>query len=225
MVLLRHAESVSNAEGRFAGWTDVPLTKAGVAEARSAAASIAAAGISFDVCYTSLLFRAIRTLWIVLEEMDRAWLPVVKSWRLNERHYGALQGRSKADTVSQEGESRVRGWHRGFNERPPALATDDPRHPRFDPRYATLHPDHIPSGESLADTGARVVPFWQQVVVPALQEGQDALVVAHGGSLRALIRHVCEACDGDLKDRSIPTGKPLLLELNGDMTVTAQRYL
>ena len=224
-MLLRHAESVANAQGRFAGWTDVPLTEAGVEEARAAAAAIAAAHVTFDACYTSLLFRAIRTLWIVLEEMDRAWLPVVKSWRLNERHYGALQGRSKADTAREEGESRVREWHRGFQARPRALPTDDPRHPRFDPRYQALDPDQVPNGESLADTVARVVPFWQDVVVPELHEGQDALVVAHGGSLRALIRHVCQICDDDLKELSMPTGKPLLLELDGDMTVTQQRYL
>ena len=225
VVLLRHAESVSNAEGRFAGWTDVRLTEAGVVQAREAAAAMVAADVTFDVCYTSLLFRAIRTLWIVLEESDRAWLPVVKTWRLNERHYGALQGHSKIDTARDKGESQVHQWHRGFHVRPPALDLDDPRHPRFDRRYSALRPEHVPNAESLADTVARVVPFWEEVVLPELRSGQNALVVAHGGSLRALIRHVCGVSEDEVKELAIPTGKPFLLELDGHMHLSGQRWL
>ncbi len=227
VVLLRHAESVSNAEGRFAGWTDVRLTEAGVVEAREAAAAIAAAGVTFDVCYTSLLFRAIRTLWIVLEEMDLAWLPVVKTWRLNERHFGALQGCSKADTIRTEGESQMLTWQRGFDTRPPALDLDDARHPRFDRRYASLSAEQVPTSESVADTVARVVPFWEDVVTPQLQSGHNALVVAHGGSLRALMRHVDGGSDSDndANELDIPTGKALLLELDSRMRLNGRRSL
>jgi 2,3-bisphosphoglycerate-dependent phosphoglycerate mutase len=219
VVLLRHAESVSNAEGRFAGWSDVRLTPAGTAEARAAAAAIEASGVTFDICYTSLLYRAIRTLSIVLEDLDLAWIPVVKTWRLNERHFGALQGRPKADAAREEGISRVLEWRQGYQVTPPALDFDDPRHPRLDRRYAGLPPEDIPTAESPAEIVARVGPFWREVLRPKLQSGQDALVVAHGGSLRALITHIGGVWDTDPAEMVIPTGKPFLLELNPELIV------
>ena len=220
VVLLRHAESVSNAEGRFAGWSDVRLTPAGRAEARAAAAAVAASGVTFDICYTSLLYRAIRTLSIVLEDLDLAWMPVVKTWRLNERHFGALQGRPKADAARQEATSQVLDWRRGFQVMPPALDFDDPRHPRFDRRYAGLPPEDIPTAESPAQIVARVGLFWRKVLRPTLQSGQDALVVAHGGSLRALITHIGGVWETDPAELVIPTGRPFLVELDHELTVT-----
>lgn len=220
VVLLRHAESVSNAEGRFAGWSDVRLTSAGRAEARAAASAVAASGVTFDICYTSLLYRAIRTLSIVLEDLDLAWIPVVKTWRLNERHFGALQGRQKADAAREAGISEVLDWRRGFQVKPPAIDVDDPRHPRRDRRYAALSPEDIPTAESPAELVARVEPFWQEVLRPTLQSGQDALVVAHGGSLRALMTHIGGPWDTDPAELVIPTGQPFLLELDPELVVT-----
>jgi 2,3-bisphosphoglycerate-dependent phosphoglycerate mutase len=225
VVLLRHGESEWNSEGRFTGWTDVPLTEHGRQEARRAGHLLRAAGYTFDEARTSVLKRAIRTLWIVLDEMDMMWIPVYRSWRLNERHYGALQGLNKKETAREYGQDQVLKWRRGYGVRPPALALDDERHPRCDPRYAQVKADELPSTESLKDTLERVLPYWNQVVGPAVQQGQKVLISAHGNSLRALVKYLDNISDDDIPTLNIPTGYPLVYELDDDLKAQRHYYL
>lgn len=225
LVILRHGQSEWNRENRFTGWTDVDLTAQGIEEGRRAGRFLREAGFSFDVAYTSLLKRAIRTLWLVLEELDMLWLPVEKAWRLNERHYGALQGLDKAEMVDRFGKEQVFLWRRSYSAQPPPLAPDDPRHPRFDPRYAQVDPADLPATESLENTLARVLPCWQRVIVPRLQAGERVLVVAHGNSLRALIKYLDGIPDQDVAGLSIPTGIPILYKLNERLEPARRTYI
>lgn len=225
LVLLRHGQSTWNLEKRFTGWTDVDLSEQGVREARSAGTLLRENNFDFDRCYTSLLTRAIRTLCIALEELDRRWLPVEKDWRLNERHYGDLQGKSKVETAKTHGEEQVHAWRRGYAVRPPALAEDDPRHPRFDPRYRNLPADKLPATESLADTVARVVPYYKESILPAMRNGERVLVAAHGNSLRALCMHLDSLDEEAVTQLNIPTGIPLVYSLDENLEVTGSRYL
>jgi len=225
LVLLRHGESEWNRANRFTGWTDVDLSAQGVEEARAAARLLLEAGFGFDIAYTSLLKRAIRTLWIVLDEMDLLWIPVEKSWRLNERHYGALQGLDKAETAARYGEAQVREWRRGYAVRPPALDPSDPRNPAREPRYAELAPEECPLGESLADTVARVIPFWEGTLRPAVAAGRRVLVSAHGNSIRALMKHLEQIPDGEIVGVNVPTGIPVVYELDRAMKPAGRRYL
>ncbi len=225
IVFLRHGESAWNRENRFTGWTDVDLTAAGVEEARSAGRLLKAEGLAFDIAHTSLLKRAIRTLWLALEEMDRAWLPVEKSWRMNERHYGALQGLNKAETAARFGEAQVLAWRRSYDTPPPALAAGDARDAAADPRYAGLARAEVPLTECLKDTVARVLPYWNGVIAPAVRAGRRVLVVAHGNSLRALVKHLDGVPDADIVGLNIPTGIPLLYELDAQLRPLGHRYL
>jgi 2,3-bisphosphoglycerate-dependent phosphoglycerate mutase len=225
LVLLRHGQSLWNLENRFTGWTDVDLSDSGIDEARRAADLLEGMGVRFDVAYTSVLKRAIRTLWIVLEDMDLMWLPVYRSWRLNERHYGALQGLNKKGAASEFGLEQVHAWRRSYDVRPPALDLDDPRHPRFDPRYAQLHPEELPRTECLQDTLKRVLPYWKEVIAPGLKEGQRVLVSAHGNSLRALIKYLDNLSDEEVTQLNIPTGYPLVYELDDDLRPKGHHYL
>ncbi|MGQ0430417.1 MAG: 2,3-diphosphoglycerate-dependent phosphoglycerate mutase [Gammaproteobacteria bacterium] len=223
LVLLRHGQSSWNQKNLFTGWTDVDLSPQGAAEARAAAALLRSEGLDFDVAFTSVLKRAIRTLWIMQDELDRMWVPVERDWRLNERHYGALQGLDKAQTVAKYGAGQVKVWRRGYDVPPPALAADDPRHPRFDPRYRHVDPTLLPATESLKDTLARVLPCWIGRIAPALAAGQDALVVAHGNSLRAMVKMLDGMSDGEIVEFNIPTGVPILYELDGRQRPVAPR--
>ncbi|MCA9954916.1 MAG: 2,3-diphosphoglycerate-dependent phosphoglycerate mutase [Anaerolineales bacterium] len=225
LVLLRHGQSIWNLENRFTGWTDVDLSEQGLAEAHQAGQQLAELGIHFDIAFTSLLKRAIRTLWLVLDEMDLMWLPVTRAWELNERHYGALQGLNKAETAQQAGPEQVHLWRRSFDVRPPALDWDDPRHPHHDPRYAALTAAQLPATESLQDTLKRVLPYWHEQIVPHLQRGQNVLVVAHGNSLRALVKHLDQLSDEAIAGLNIPTGIPLVYELDQDLAVQKRYYL
>jgi len=225
LVLVRHGQSIWNLENRFTGWTDVGLTEQGEAEAREAGRLLRAAGYVFDAAYTSVLKRAIKTLWIILEEIGLEWIPVYNSWRLNERHYGALQGLNKAEMAAQYGEEQVRLWRRSYDTPPPPLELDDPRHPRFDPRYAGLPLADLPSCESLQDTLRRVLPCWHEVLAPAMRAGQRVLVVAHGNSLRALVKYLDTISDADIIDLNIPTGVPLVYELDQDLRPLEHYYL
>lgn len=225
LVLLRHGESQWNLENRFTGWTDVDLSPNGLIEARRAGALLQAEGLDFDLCYTSVLRRAIRTLWTVLDEMDRMWLPVVHSWRLNERHYGTLQGLNKAETAAQYGEQQVLVWRRAYEIAPEPLPAGDPREAQGDPRYARLRPQDIPRTECLKDTVARVVPFWNESIAPAIKMGRKVLVTAHGNSLRALIKHLDGLSDEAIVDVNIPTARPLLYQLDADLRPIERRYL
>jgi 2,3-bisphosphoglycerate-dependent phosphoglycerate mutase len=225
LVLLRHGESVWNLENRFTGWTDVGLTDRGVAEAVSAGDLLTAAGIAPDVAFTSLLTRAILTLQTTLEVMDRSWIPVQRSWRLNERHYGALQGLDKAETAAEHGEEQVQIWRRSYAIPPPPLAPDDARHPRHDPRYRDLPPDVLPAAESLSDVVVRMLPYWHDAVAPALLAGRTPLVSAHGNSLRALVKHLDGISDEDIPALNIPTGVPRVYTLDGDLKVVSSEYL
>lgn len=225
LVLLRHGQSIWNLENRFTGWTDVDLSAQGLAEAHQAGQQLAELGIHFDMAFTSLLKRAIRTLWLVLDEMDLMWLPVVRAWELNERHYGALQGLNKAETAQQAGPDQVQLWRRSFAVRPPALDWDDPRHPHHDPRYAALTAAQLPATESLQDTLRRVLPYWHEQIVPHLQRGQNVLVVAHGNSLRALVKHLDQLSDEAIAGLNIPTGIPLVYELDQQLVVQQRYYL
>ncbi len=225
LVLLRHGQSTWNRDKRFTGWTDVDLSDRGVAEAHRAAELLTAHGIAPDWCCTSLLKRAIRTLWIVLDDLDRMWLPVDKSWRLNERHYGALQGRDKAGTARSAGAQQVHRWRRSYDVRPPALDASDERFPGHDPRYAALAPTDLPRTESLADTLARVLPYWSETVVPQLRAGRTVLVSAHGNSLRALVKHLDGISDDDIADLEIPTSVPLLYRLDAMLHPVDSHYL
>lgn len=225
LVLLRHGQSTWNLENRFTGWTDVDLSAAGREEARRAGQLLKAGGFTFDVTYTSVLKRAIRTLWIALDEMDMMWLPVVRTWCLNERHYGALQGLNKKETAEKFGQEQVHLWRRGYAIRPPALEEDDPRHPRFDPRYADLSPDERPATESLKDTLERVLPYWHETIAPRVEQGDRVLIAAHGNSLRALVKYLDDISDAEIPGLNIPTGFPLVYELDDELRPLRHYYL
>jgi 2,3-bisphosphoglycerate-dependent phosphoglycerate mutase len=225
LVLLRHGESIWNKENRFTGWIDVGLSDIGVQEAEEAGRLLKQEGFVFDVAYTSVLKRAIKTLWIALEGMDLMWLPIHHSWRLNERHYGALQGLNKAETVEKFGMEQVQIWRRSYSTPPPALTPDDPRYPGKDPRYADLSADELPLTECLEDVVARFLPHWQKVIAPAIQAGQRVLIAAHGNSLRALVKYLDKVSDQEIVSLNIPTGIPLVYELNDDLTPFKSRYL
>ncbi len=225
VVLLRHGESTWNKENRFTGWTDVGLSPRGVEEAAEAARWLAKEGFVFDVAFTSVLKRAIKTLWLVLEAMDQMWIPVHNSWRLNERHYGALQGLDKAETAAKYGEDQVKIWRRSYDTPPPALEPGDERDPARDARYAALVRDEQPLTECLKDTVARVVPYWEDTIVPAVQDGRRVIVAAHGNSLRALVKHLDGIGDQEIVEMNIPTGIPLVYELNAFMEATNRYYL
>lgn len=225
LVLLRHGESTWNKENRFTGWTDVDLSPVGVEEARAAGRQMLADGYDFDLAYTSVLKRAIRTLWLALDEMDRMWIPVYKTWRLNERHYGALQGLNKLETVQKHGEDQVKIWRRSYSIRPPALAPNDSRAPQRDPRYADLKPEEIPLTECLKDTVERVLPYWADAVAPAIRSGRRVLIASHGNSLRALVKYLDNVSDDEIVGLNIPTGIPLVYELNDDLTSIRHFYL
>ena len=225
LILLRHGESVWNQENLFTGWTDVDLSERGREESRQAGRSLKEQGCAFDLAYTSVLKRAIRTLWILLDEMDRMWTPVENDWRLNERHYGALQGLNKAETAGKYGEEQVKLWRRSYRVRPPELEPDDPRHPRFDARYDRLDRESLPAAECLKDTVERVLPFWQGTIAPALKGGKRPLVVAHGNSLRGLIKYLDQISDEDIVNLEIPTGRPLVYELDQELRPLRHYYL
>lgn len=225
LVMIRHGQSQWNLENRFTGWHDVPLTDQGIAEAHKAGQLLRDGGYSFDCAYTSVLQRAIRTLWIVLEEMQLVWIPEIKAWELNERHYGALQGLNKAETAAKHGEAQLHIWRRSFDTPPPPLGEDDERHPRFDPRYKGLTPAQLPGTESLKTTLDRVLPYWQAEIVPRVSRGENLIIAAHGNSLRALCKHLLKISNEDIVHLEIPTGNPLAFELNGDLSVKSCRYL
>jgi 2,3-bisphosphoglycerate-dependent phosphoglycerate mutase len=225
VVLLRHGESDWNRENRFTGWTDVDLSERGREEARAAGQLLRKEGYSFDYSFTSVLKRAIRTHWIVLDEMDLLWIPVQRSWRLNERHYGDLQGLNKAETAAKFGEDQVKVWRRSYDIPPPPLSRDDPRHPRFDPRYRDLSPAELPDTECLKDTVARFLPYWHETIAPAVTAGKKVLVAAHGNSLRALVKYLDNVSDRDIVELNIPTGIPLVYELGPDLTPLRHHYL
>jgi 2,3-bisphosphoglycerate-dependent phosphoglycerate mutase len=225
LVLIRHGESTWNLENRFTGWTDVELTPTGVAQAQEAGRLLKAAGYEFDVAYTSVLKRAIWTLWHTLDQMDRTWLPVVNDWRLNERHYGALQGLNKADMARQYGDEQVLIWRRSYDTPPPALEPTDPRGQRQDLRYAKLKPEQIPLTECLKDTVARVLPFWNEVLAPAIRGGQRLVIAAHGNSIRALVKYLDGISDADIVGLNIPNGIPLVYELDADLKPIKREYL
>jgi 2,3-bisphosphoglycerate-dependent phosphoglycerate mutase len=225
MVLLRHGESAWNLENRFTGWTDVDLSPRGVEEAHEAARLLKEGGYVFDVAYTSVLKRAIRTLWIVLEDMDLMWIPVHRSWRLNERHYGALQGLNKAETADRFGPQQVKIWRRSYGEPPPALTPEDERYPGHDPRYAGLGPSELPLTESLKDTVARFLPYWRETIAPDIRAGRRVLIAAHGNSLRALVKHLDGISEEDIVELNIPTGVPLVYELDAGLQPRRHYYL
>jgi len=225
LVLLRHGESTWNRENRFTGWTDVDLSDKGRDEARDAGRLMAAEKFEFDVAYTSVLKRAIRTLWMALDEMDLMWIPVHKSWRLNERHYGALQGLNKAETAAQHGEAQVKIWRRSYDIPPPALTPDDPRHPSRDRRYSGLTSAELPLTESLKDTVARFLPYWHESIAPDIRAGRKVLIAAHGNSLRALVKYLDNVPDDEIVELNIPTGIPLVYLLNDDLEPLQKFYL
>ncbi|MFO1455906.1 MAG: 2,3-diphosphoglycerate-dependent phosphoglycerate mutase [Steroidobacteraceae bacterium] len=225
LVLVRHGQSIWNQENLFTGWTDVDLSEQGRAEARSAGQEILREKIAIDCAFTSVLKRAIRTLWIILDETDRMWIPVERSWRLNERHYGALQGLNKAQTVEKHGEAQVKIWRRSYDIPPPPLATDDPRHPIHDVRYAGLDPALLPGTESLRETLARVLPLWETRIGPELAAGRNVMVAAHGNSLRAMVKMLDDVPESEIVELNIPTGVPLLYELDAKLKPLSSRYL
>jgi 2,3-bisphosphoglycerate-dependent phosphoglycerate mutase len=225
LILVRHGQSVWNVENLFTGWHDVDLSEQGRQEAAQAGRELLKEGIAMDIAFTSVLKRAIRTLWILLDEMDRMWVPVERSWRLNERHYGALQGLNKAQTVEKHGEAQVKIWRRSYDIPPPSLASDDQRHPRFDPRYADVAPTELPAAESLKDTLARVLPFWNSRIAPELRAGRNVLVAAHGNSLRAMVKMLDNVSEKEIVELNIPTGVPLLYDLDAQLRPRGSRYL
>jgi 2,3-bisphosphoglycerate-dependent phosphoglycerate mutase len=225
LVLLRHGESIWNQENRFTGWTDVDLTERGIAEARRAGRLLREEGFQFDLAYTSVLKRAIRTLWIVLDELDQMWIPVARSWRLNERHYGALQGLNKAETAQKYGDEQVLEWRRSYDTPPPMLDPKDERFPGSDPRYAELNAGEIPRSECLKDTVARFLPYWHETIAPQVRSGKRVIITAHGNSLRALVKYLDGVSDDDIVGVNIPTGVPLVYELDDALTPIASGYL
>ena len=225
LVLIRHGESTWNLENRFTGWTDVDLTPTGVEQAKQAGVLLKEAGLDFDIAYTSVLKRAVWTLWHCLDQMDRTWLPVVNSWRLNERHYGALQGLNKADTAKKFGDPQVLIWRRSYDIPPPALDPSDPRSERSDPRYSKLDPELVPLTECLKDTVARVLPFWDETIAPAIKSGQRIVISAHGNSIRALVKYLDGIGDNEIVGVNIPNGIPLVYELDADLNPIKSYYL
>ncbi len=225
LVLVRHGQSVWNLENRFTGWTDVGLSEQGIEEAHSAGRLLREGGYTFDIAYTSVLKRAIQTLWIILQELELEWIPVVNAWQLNERHYGALQGLNKAEMAAKFGEEQVKIWRRSYDVPPPALELDDPRHPRFDRRYASLKPEELPCTESLKNTLERVLPYWHSTLAPAIQSGQRVLIAAHGNSLRALVKYLDNLSDQEIVELNIPTGIPLVYELDANLRPVTHYYL
>jgi 2,3-bisphosphoglycerate-dependent phosphoglycerate mutase len=225
LVLLRHGESTWNQENRFTGWTDVDLSPKGVQEAHEAGRLLKEGGYDFDVAFTSVLKRAIRTLWIVMDDMDRMWLPVQRSWRLNERHYGALQGLNKAETAAKYGEAQVLAWRRSYADPPPPLTREDERYPGRDRRYSTLSESELPLGESLKDTVARFLPYWHSAIAPSVRAGERVLIAAHGNSLRALVKYLDDVSDEEIVGLNIPTGVPLVYELDGELKPFRHYYL
>lgn len=225
LVLIRHGQSQWNKENRFTGWTDVPLSPQGKEEAAEAGRLLKSHGFHFELAFTSVLSRAIKTLWIVLEELDQMWVPVEKSWRLNERHYGALQGLNKAETIARHGEAQVHEWRRGYSIRPPALEDGDPRSAFQDPRYATVPKSSLPKTESLEDTLTRVLPYWSETLAPALQHHGNLIVAAHGNSIRALVKHFKKLSDEEIMGVEIPTGSPYVFQFRNDLTVSHSFYL
>jgi 2,3-bisphosphoglycerate-dependent phosphoglycerate mutase len=225
LVLLRHGESIWNLGDRFTGWTDVDLSERGIAEAREAGRMLSKDGYSFDVAFTSVLKRAIRTLWLVLDEMDLMWIPVYRSWRLNERHYGALQGLNKAEMSAEVGEEQVHTWRRSYDVRPPALDKTDARYPGKDPKYNELRDSELPLTESLKDTVARFMPYWNEVLAPTLKSGKHVLISAHGNSLRALVKYLDNISDEDITGLNIPTGIPLVYEIDEKLKPLVHFYL
>jgi 2,3-bisphosphoglycerate-dependent phosphoglycerate mutase len=225
VVLLRHGESDWNKQNRFTGWTDVDLSEKGVAEASMAGKLMKEAGFAFDVAFTSVLKRAIRTLWLALDEMDLLWIPVYKTWRLNERHYGALQGLNKAETAQKFGDEQVHIWRRSYDIQPPALSLDDERYPGMDKRYADLTAKELPLTECLKDTVARFLPFWHEIAVPAIKSGKQVIIAAHGNSLRALVKYLDNIPEDEIVELNIPTGIPLVYELDEHMKPIKHYYL
>jgi 2,3-bisphosphoglycerate-dependent phosphoglycerate mutase len=225
VVLLRHGESTWNRENRFTGWTDVDLSERGVAEATDAGRLLREGGYVFDLAFTSVLKRAIRTLWITLDVLDQMWIPVTKDWRLNERHYGALQGLNKAETAARHGEAQTKIWRRSFDVPPPPLAIDDPRHPSRDPRYAGLSDAELPLTESLKDTIARFLPYWHETIAPTIAAGKRVVIAAHGNSLRALVKYLDNIDEHTIVELNIPTGIPLVYELTADLEPIRHYYL
>jgi 2,3-bisphosphoglycerate-dependent phosphoglycerate mutase len=225
LILVRHGQSVWNVQNLFTGWHDVDLSDLGRIEAAQAGSELLREGLKPDLAFTSVLKRAIRTLWIILDTTDRMWLPVERSWHLNERHYGALQGLDKAQTVAQHGEAQVKIWRRSYDIPPPPLDGNDPRQARFDPRYADVDPAWLPSSESLKDTLSRVLPYWESRIVPQLRDGKNVLIVAHGNSLRALVKMLDMMSEADIVEFNIPTGIPILYELDAQLQPTARRFL
>lgn len=225
LVLIRHGESVWNKENLFTGWTDVDLSQAGVEEAREGGRLLREHDFDFDLCFTSVLKRAIKTLHIALEEMDRLWLPTLKSWRLNERHYGGLQGLNKAETAARYGDDQVHVWRRSYDVQPPALDEDDDRHPRHDPRYRDLDPATLPLTECLKDTVERVLPYWHETIAPEIRKGRRVVISAHGNSLRGLIKYLDDIADDAIPKLEIPTGRPLIYELEDDLQPIRHYYL
>ncbi|MGB8644626.1 MAG: 2,3-diphosphoglycerate-dependent phosphoglycerate mutase [Anaerolineae bacterium] len=225
VVLLRHGESIWNKENLYTGWTDVDLSDKGIAEANRAGETLKAEGYVFDVAFTSVLKRAIRTLWITLDKMDLMWIPVHNSWRLNERMYGALQGLNKAQTAQQYGEAQVKLWRRSYDVQPPALTTADPRWPGNDPRYKDLDPKDTPLTECLKDTVARFLPYWQETIAPAIRQGRRVIIAAHGNSLRALVKYLDNVSEQEIVELNIPTGVPLVYELDENLKPIRHYYL
>jgi 2,3-bisphosphoglycerate-dependent phosphoglycerate mutase len=225
LILVRHGQSIWNVENLFTGWHDVDLSELGREEARLAGEELKREKLEPTIAFTSVLKRAIRTLWLILDATDRMWIPVERSWRLNERHYGALQGLDKAQTVAKHGEAQVKIWRRSYDIPPPPLAPDDPRNARFDPRYADVDPKYLPASESLKDTLARVLPFWEARVIPELRAGKTVMIVAHGNSLRALVKMLDMMSEQDIVEFNIPTGVPMLYELDEQLQATGRRFL
>lgn len=225
IVLVRHGQSSWNLENRFTGWTDVDLTEEGREEARKAGELLKAEGFKFDVAYTSVLKRAIRTLWIMLDTMDRMWIPVEKSWRLNERHYGSLQGLNKSETAAKYGDDKVHQWRRSYDIPPPPLESTDERSAGNDPRYASLSPEELPMTECLKDTVARFLPYWHEEIAPAVKSGKQVVVTAHGNTIRALVKYLDNISDDAIADLNIPTGIPLVYELDADLKPIKSYYL
>lgn len=225
VVLLRHGESIWNKENKFTGWTDVDLTEKGISEAKQAGQTLKAEGFKFDLAYTSVLKRAIRTLWLATDEMDLMWIPVIRHWRLNERHYGALQGLNKAETAKKYGEDQVKIWRRSYDIQPPALDKNDERYPGFDLRYKELTDSELPLTECLKDTVNRFVPYWENTIAPSVKSGKKVLITAHGNSLRALVKYLDNISENEIVELNIPTGIPLVYELDADLKPLKSYYL